>query len=206
MSFSVIFCFLLCISFPPVKPNTPPPSAAAIPATLKPARRPIGPPTAPPRSAPATGRTASLYFAACKKKKIQFRNWVENICLWWCAFSSHYSWHCLFNSWYIINLKIVLGGGGRESIPQVLQSLQISEFREMGYKEWTATYWFYLQNNQTTNYLAGLFKQFQQPQIPSRLLCCTEIIPCSVPGVKSNILWKIGWAHSNAVKSLDFCP
>lgn len=66
---SIIFCFFLCINFPPVKPKIPPPSAAAIPATLKPARRPIGPPTTPPMTAPATGRAASLYFAACKGKK-----------------------------------------------------------------------------------------------------------------------------------------
>lgn len=66
---SIIFCFLLCINFPPVKPKIPPPSAAAIPATLKPARRPMGPPTTPPMTAPATGRAASLYFAACKVKK-----------------------------------------------------------------------------------------------------------------------------------------
>lgn len=173
-----------------MKPNTPPPSAAAIPATLKPARRPIGPPTAPPMSAPATGRAASLYFAACKKKKIQFRNWVENICLWWCALSSHYSWQCLFNSWYIIKLRDCTGQRwGR--IPQVLQLLQISELREMSYKEWTAANWFYSQNDQSTIYRAGLFIQFQQPQIPPKLLCCTEIILCYVPGVKSNTLWKI---------------
>lgn len=61
----------------------------------------------------------------------------------------------------------------------------------MSYKKWTATNWFYLQNNQSANYLAGLVQQFQLLEIPPLLLCGTEIIPCCIPGVKSNILWKI---------------
>lgn len=125
------------------------------------------------------------------KKKIQFRNWVENIFLWWCAFFSHYFWQCLFNSWYIINLETVFRGRGTESIARVLQLLWISEFREMGYKEWTATNWFYLQNNPSTNYLAGLnsFSSHRYPQsfyVAQRLFCALYL------GLnKSNILWRI---------------
>ena len=65
---------------------------------------------------PQAGLPACILQPVKKKKKIQFRNWVENISLWWCAFSSHYSWQCLFNSRHIINLRDCSGVGGGEKV------------------------------------------------------------------------------------------
>lgn len=56
--------FFRWIRLPPAKPRSPPPTAAATPATLNPANSPSGPPRTPPTNAPAIGRTASFERAA----------------------------------------------------------------------------------------------------------------------------------------------
>lgn len=126
-----------------------------------------------------------------KKKKIQFRNWVENISLWWYAFSSHYSWQCLFNSWYIINLRDCSGVGGGEKVFHRYSNCSRSQnLREMSYKEWTATDWFYLQNSQFTNYLASLLNSFSSHRYSQSFYVAHRLLHAMYLGLKATFYGK----------------